>query len=235
MSDKENDNENIRDREDQDQPFRSLSEEARDLYLDSRIPRISVPSPLVFYRDYVSRNRPVVIQGALEQWSALSKWKDSQYLRDRLGDHVVTIDVTPDGYGDSVKLHKYFVTPVEERMPFDRFMNIIEGKEAFDGVVYCQHQNSSFTTEFPQLNSDIHELAWVREAFGSLELNRSIALPIFTNTSFVWQEILLMLSISGLALQNQFQRFIMIPMKISMVLCVVENILLFIHLQMSIG
>ncbi|CAF5094410.1 unnamed protein product, partial [Rotaria socialis] len=35
-----------------------------------------------------------------------------------------------------------------------------------DGIVYCQHQNSSFTTEFQQLNNDIHELGWVREAFG---------------------------------------------------------------------
>ena len=151
---------------DGEQPFRNLSEEARDLYLESRISRIPVPSPLEFYRDYVSRNKPVIIQGALENWSALSKWTDSQYLRDQLGDHSVTIDVTPDGYGDCVKLHKYFVTPVEERMPFNHFMNIIEGREKFDGIVYCQHQNSSFTTEFPQLNPDICELEWVREAFG---------------------------------------------------------------------
>lgn len=146
--------------------FRDLSLEARELYLDSTIPRISVPSPLVFYRDYVSRNRPVVIRDALSSWSALSKWNSPNYLRQQLGDTPVTIDITPDGYGDCVKLHKYFVTPLEEKMPFNSFMDIIEGKKSFNGIVYCQHQNSSFTTEFQQLNDDIHELSWVHDAFG---------------------------------------------------------------------
>ena len=149
-----------------DQPFRDLSLEARELYLENHISRIDVPSPLVFYRDYVSRNKPVVIQGALDSWPALSKWNNPEYLRRQLGDTPVTIDITPDGYGDCVKLHKYFVTPIEEKMPFNSFMDIIEGKMSFNGIVYCQHQNSSFTTEFQQLNGDIHELSWVHDAFG---------------------------------------------------------------------
>jgi hypothetical protein len=113
---------------DDDHPFQCLSQEARDLYLESRISRISVPSPLVFYRDYVSRNKPVIIQGALDQWSASSNWNNTEYLRNQLGETPVTIDITPDGYGDCVKMHKYFVTPLEEKMPFNQFMDIIEGK-----------------------------------------------------------------------------------------------------------
>jgi peptidyl-lysine (3S)-dioxygenase / protease len=150
-----------------DEPFRILSQEARELYLEKTISRIQVPSALVFYRDYVSRNRPVIIENALNQWPALSKWQNSDYLRQQLANTLVTIDVTPDGYGDCVKLHKYFVTPLEEKMQFNYFMDIIEGKTLFNGIVYCQHQNSSFTTEFQQLNDDINELDWVREAFGS--------------------------------------------------------------------
>lgn len=161
-------------------PFKVLSQDARDLYLESHVKRIQVPTPLVFYRDYVSRNRPVVIQGAIDDWSALDKWQSLSYLRDKLKDASVTIDVTPDGYGDCVKLHKYFVTPVEEKMSFNRFIDIIEGKEIYDGVVYCQHQNSSFTTEFQQLNDDIHELNWVREAFGK---HRVLLCLIKTNES----------------------------------------------------
>ncbi|UJR36813.1 hypothetical protein I4U23_029527 [Adineta vaga] len=149
-----------------DYPFKCLSQEARELYLESSISRINVPSALTFYRDYVSRNKPVIIQGALNDWLALSKWTNSDYLRKQLGNQSVTIDITPDGYGDSVKLHKYFVTPLEEKMPFNHFMDIIEGKISYQGIVYCQHQNSSFTTEFQQLNNDIHELNWVRDAFG---------------------------------------------------------------------
>jgi hypothetical protein len=61
-------------------PFQCLSQEARELYLENRISRIKVPSPLVFYRDYVSRNKPVIIQGALDQWSCFIQMTKSEYL-----------------------------------------------------------------------------------------------------------------------------------------------------------
>jgi hypothetical protein len=142
----------------------------------------------------------------------------------------VTVDITPDGYGDSVKLYKYFVTPLEEKMPFNHFMDIIEGKKSFNGIVYCQHQNTSFTTEFQQLNNDIHELNWVREAFGSFKLYY-----LFLYFLFYSKDIHLMLSIFGLVHRNQYQLFIMIHMKIFMVLYVVENISHSIHQPISIG
>jgi hypothetical protein len=50
-------------RNDANYPFNTLSREARDFYVPHDIERISVPDPLVFCRDYVAKNKPVVIQG----------------------------------------------------------------------------------------------------------------------------------------------------------------------------
>jgi hypothetical protein len=50
-------------RGDSDYPFNTLSREARDFYMAHDIERIAVPDPLVFYRDYVAKNKPVIIEG----------------------------------------------------------------------------------------------------------------------------------------------------------------------------
>jgi len=52
-----------------------------ELYLDKRVPTLQqIPSPLVFYRDYVSANKPVVVRGAIEHWPAVHSWT-YDYLR----------------------------------------------------------------------------------------------------------------------------------------------------------
>ncbi len=50
---------------DPDFPFTVLAREARELWLPSTIERIPVPSPLQFYSDYVAKNKPVIITGAV--------------------------------------------------------------------------------------------------------------------------------------------------------------------------
>jgi hypothetical protein len=103
--------------------------------------RLLLTAPLrAACRESVSRNRPVIIEHAIDDWPALSKWygpalhhaslrgwllmlccslhraRSNDYLRQKLGDRKVTVDITPDGFGDAVKPHKgkqYFVTPLE--------------------------------------------------------------------------------------------------------------------------
>jgi hypothetical protein len=82
------------------------------------------------------------------------------------GDAPVTIDVTPDGFGDSVK-GEYFVTPFEEDMKFSSFVDILTKKTPRNGVHYCQHQNSSLTTQFNALMADMKIPSFARTAFGS--------------------------------------------------------------------
>lgn len=52
-----------------------------ELYLDRHVPVLDAPpSPLSFYREYVSPNKPVLIRNGLQHWTANNKWTP-QYLR----------------------------------------------------------------------------------------------------------------------------------------------------------
>jgi len=82
--------------------FRHLSEEAKLLYLGSSVPVLDVPpSPLEFYREYVSANRPVLVKNAVSHWPALTAWADMNYWKEKYGDKEVTVALTPNGLADS--------------------------------------------------------------------------------------------------------------------------------------
>jgi hypothetical protein len=171
------------------EPFASQAQEARELYLEREITVLDEPpSALHFYRDFVARNRPVLIRNAIDHWPALARWpthadnpdssssgSGGSYLRARVGSSVVTVDRVPvdhrfgrpQGFGDSVVPPGYFVTPSEERMRLGDFLDVLEGKKKTDGVLYAQHQNSSLTDEFAALVPDAPELTWASEAFGT--------------------------------------------------------------------
>eukprot|EP00118_Oscarella_pearsei_P002479 m.10678 g.10678 ORF g.10678 m.10678 type:complete len:160 (+) comp22553_c0_seq1:436-915(+) len=116
-----------------DEAFISLSREARDLYLPSEVAILEAPpSPLAFHRDWVSPNKPVLIENALSHWPALSRWNDD-YLRDKLGHKEVTVAVTPNGYADAV-VRDRFVMPEERRMTFSCFLDIIRDPSRATGT-----------------------------------------------------------------------------------------------------
>jgi hypothetical protein len=48
-----------------------------------------------FFASYVAAWRPVVIKGACQHWAAVTKWRDSDYLRQRWGDAPIPIHVRP--------------------------------------------------------------------------------------------------------------------------------------------
>ncbi|KAK3095339.1 hypothetical protein FSP39_013400 [Pinctada imbricata] len=144
-----------------------LSTEARDLYLDKTVPVLSSrPSPLTFYREFVSSNKPVIIRNSLKHWKALQKW-DAQYFRKvGVGDVEVTVAVTPNGLADAVAEDK-FVMPEERRMTFSEFLDILEEPEKHNGIFYIQKQNSNLTEEFAHIINDVErEIPWGTEAFG---------------------------------------------------------------------
>jgi jumonji domain-containing protein 7 len=96
---------------------------------------------------------------------ALRLWSNNDYLREKIGDSNVTIDIDPTGHADSVYFNKFFVTPIEQQMKFNEFLDILENKVDSDAIHYCQHQNSSFTEEFEQLAEDIEIPSFITEAF----------------------------------------------------------------------
>lgn len=150
-----------------DLPFEALARDVRLLHAPRFIDRIPTPDPLFFYREFVAKNRPCIITDATAHWPALSRWTN-EYLREKLADATVTIDITPDGFGDVVR-GEYFVTPVEEDMKFSRFLDLLSARDEVKGVHYCQHQNNSFREQFSALQDDIEVEgpSFAKVAFGA--------------------------------------------------------------------
>jgi hypothetical protein len=100
------------------------------------VPRGSVPvleappTALEFLRNYVHPSVPVLIRGALAGYPAEEWTLDT--LVQRMGDAVVTVDVTPDGLGDAVKQINGAPT----------FVSVLVGNLVFLVCVGCGSQGS---------------------------------------------------------------------------------------------
>ncbi|MBZ6378078.1 MULTISPECIES: cupin-like domain-containing protein [Pacificimonas] len=57
---------------------------------DRTIPRLRDLSPEAFFRDYYAANLPVVLEGMIDNWPAMSRWS-LDYLEERLGDVPISI------------------------------------------------------------------------------------------------------------------------------------------------
>ncbi|XP_011342581.1 jmjC domain-containing protein 7 isoform X2 [Ooceraea biroi] len=142
------------------------------LYLQSKVPEIdhATFTPLSFYREYVSKNIPLVIRGAVEHWPAVRKWS-IPYLREALGDEKIVVAVTPNGYADAIARkddteEEFFVMPEERLLTMSEFLDTLENTRE-DSVFYIQQQNSNFINSFHKLWSDTKiEIPWANEAFG---------------------------------------------------------------------
>lgn len=151
----------------------SLSAEVRELYLGEEVLVLDSPPTSLEFLRLVSRNKPVLIKGAISHWPALSKW-DNSYLKEKLAEREVTVAITPHGLADSVREEegrgKYFVQPLYEKMKFKEFMErSIECPQGptHHGVHYIQLQNDSLRTEFQDLLEDVDfKLDFAIEALG---------------------------------------------------------------------
>ena len=141
------------------------ADEARQLYIRKKVERFDgCPTPLEFYRNWVSKNVPCIFTNTFNHWDALSKW-NNKYLSDMMKDEDITIAVTPDGYADSV-VDGCFMLPEERRMTMSDFIQKLEAKE--ESVYYAQKQNSSLKDEFKDLLKDVdEEIKWASTAFNT--------------------------------------------------------------------
>eukprot|EP00124_Ichthyophonus_hoferi_P003429 Ihof_evm2s296 gene=Ihof_evmTU2s296 len=148
-----------------------LSTESEDLYVPSVIKRISKPTPLQFYRDYVSKNVPVIITGGIDHWPAFSKWTD-EYLTDTMKDKIMPIAVTPNGRADAVtdmNGKEYFMLPEDRDMTMGEFLKLLHNQQVDETslVYYLQQQNNNFRVRFEELKDDVDpDISWATEAFG---------------------------------------------------------------------
>ncbi|KAG1504205.1 hypothetical protein G6F54_001168 [Rhizopus delemar] len=129
------------------------------------------PTALEFLRTSVQSNRPAIIKGAFDHWPARTAWSN-EYLRTKMGKSTVTVAVTPNGYADAVTFDpvtqkEYFVMPHEQKMSFNSFLDIIEGKQQSQNANYISLQNGSLPVEYSALENDVDkDIAWCSEALG---------------------------------------------------------------------
>ncbi len=61
-----------------------------------KVGKIEEPSPQAFLRGYVAANRPVIVQGVMERWPALTTWS-WPHLAEFLGEHAGEVIVSANG------------------------------------------------------------------------------------------------------------------------------------------
>ena len=132
---------------------KSFTETARELYLPTTVPRLDfTPTPLQFYRDYVSKNIPCIFTNMISHWKALEKW-DNEYLENRMANRKISVAVTSNGLADSV-VDGLFMLPEERKMSMNEFIEKLKVNQK-DSVYYLQKQNSCLVEEFSPLLDDV--------------------------------------------------------------------------------
>ncbi|KAA8497372.1 JmjC domain-containing protein 7 [Porphyridium purpureum] len=151
--------------------LRALAAEARELWVPSSetVERRSCIGldPHSFFRDFVARSVPVVLEDGMDEWAARANWTSWTGLRSAVGDSTrVSVNYTPAGLGDHVE-HGVFVKPERRVMEFAEFCRQLCEKDYSAGVPYLSEQNDSLRLELPALMADVIEPRFAPAAFGA--------------------------------------------------------------------
>jgi hypothetical protein len=94
---------------------------ARQATTFGQVPRVRKPSRQVFLDEFYARNLPVVIENALDDWPALTRWTPD-YLKQRFGTRLVEVqfgrNANPNYEQNSIQ-HK-------KEMPFAAYVDLVE-------------------------------------------------------------------------------------------------------------
>lgn len=128
--------------------------------------------PLEFYRDYVSKSKPVIIKNGCKHFSAVNKW-NLQYFLNNFSNKLIRVDVTPNGYADAVtqiktdftKKDKIFLMAEEKQMVMKDFLETLMYPQD-NYICYIQSQNSNLTDILSEFAIDVEpDIKWASEAF----------------------------------------------------------------------
>lgn len=118
---------------------------------DNKIARIDTPTTEDFRRNFISRSKPVIIEGATENWKALSSWTDD-YLKSVIGATKVRVEVSSNNYFPSLQ-----DGPKTERqyrqISFADYVGFISSENTRADKYYLS--DSSLFEKFPILAADI--------------------------------------------------------------------------------
>jgi len=96
--------------------------------MSDRIERVEAPTREEFEKNYLNKNKPVVLTGVVDKWGAYSKW-DPDYLKSVAGESTIKVPYREDG-----SFFDYYVDRpkrVELEMKFGELVDLlVEGKSA---------------------------------------------------------------------------------------------------------
>ncbi len=96
------------------------------------VPRVHKPTAQEFLDQFYSQNKPVVIEGALDDWPALERWQDPEYLKRTSGDAIVEVQANRES-DENFEINS---PNLKKEMKFADFVDIIEsGVETNDWYI----------------------------------------------------------------------------------------------------
>lgn len=121
------------------------------------------PTALQFSR-HVSRHIPILIENCIQARPCWTKWRNTKYLIDAMGDRKVQIALTPNGRADDVHNlngKDVFALPAEAQMTFEELFQNFDGASKSSKnttVAYLQSQNSNLTAAIEEGSGDLSVL-----------------------------------------------------------------------------
>ncbi len=93
-------------------------------------------TPKIFYRDYVLKNKPCLIKGAIKHWPAFSCWKNLDHIKSKINEECVSTFTKPQLINDlgfiSSKHRKESVAKAQPESIQSTFEDIIRNIENYD-------------------------------------------------------------------------------------------------------
>lgn len=117
------------------------------------VPRVRAPSSAEFLRHFYAASRPVVIEGAIENWPAMRRWT-ATYLAERVGDAEVEYQGGRSG-DPEFELHK---DRHARRMPFRRFIEAVTQPGAGNDAYVTAYNSAANTAALAPLMEDLGRL-----------------------------------------------------------------------------
>jgi len=149
----------------------------------------TVPTKQEFFDNYLSKSKPVIIEGGTAHWEALDRW-NKEFLREQYAGTEVHVKLTPDGEfegcddvtnweGHESRViperalkkiefpNKVVVRPAGHQIEFEKFMEMLS--ESSEVSAYLEY--TSLTSTFPELKVDISPLTFVENLLIQRHLN----------------------------------------------------------------
>lgn len=103
------------------------------------VPRVKKPSAQEFLDEFYSQNRPCIIEGAMDDWPALTKW-DGDYLKSKAGDKIVEVQANRNSDAN----YEMNSQKLKKDMPFGEIVDIIEsGVETNDWYITANNSGKN--------------------------------------------------------------------------------------------